>query len=90
MTRFYKAMEEGYLTAIGTGAGGEEITQEEYEHILSVIHARPEAAEGNVYKLKDDLTWELAPITTKREEKATQEDYIAALKELGVTLDEES
>ena len=91
MTRYYKNIENGILTAIGTGFGGEEITQEEYDHILSVIRSSPAAQEGHIYRLKEDLTWELAeaPMIKEDEEEATEEDYIAALAELGVAVDEE-
>lgn len=59
MGNYYKRDEDGYLTVIGTGPGGEEITQKEYDHILSVIRSRPTAEPGYMYKLKTDLTWEL-------------------------------
>lgn len=56
--RYYKKIEGDYLLAVGTGAGGEEITNEEYEHILSVIQSSPTADPGYQYRLKADLTWE--------------------------------
>lgn len=67
--RYYKNIENGYLIAIGTGAGCIEITKEEYESILSHINNKPEAEEGYDYKLKEDLTWELyeLPIVPKEE-----------------------
>lgn len=58
--RYYKIVENEYLTAIGIGnAGGEEITKEEYNNILSVVRSAPTADEGFDYRLKADLTWEL-------------------------------
>lgn len=57
--RYYKKIEGDFLLAIGTGAGGVEITQEEYKHILSVIRNAPTAEIGYQYRLKADLTWEL-------------------------------
>lgn len=60
--RYYKTINGDYLLTIGTGAGGEEITQEEYEHILSVIRNRPIPEEGFDYRLKADLTWELVEL----------------------------
>lgn len=55
--RYYKQMSEDYIITIGIGLDGAEITQDEYNEILSVIQNRPQA-EGKGYKLKTDLTWE--------------------------------
>lgn len=92
MERYYKNIEDGYLTTIGTGAGGEEISKEEYEHILSIIRSRPTAEPGYMYWLKEDLSWELteAPFIEEDDAESTEDDYIAALEELGVTVDEEN
>lgn len=56
--RYYKNVENGYITAIGTGGGGIEITESEYNAILSVIHRKPPRTETIDYHLKEDLTWE--------------------------------
>ena len=56
--KYFKNTEGEYLTALSTGTGMEEITQEEYDHILSVIRSAPTAETGYQYKLKVDLTWE--------------------------------
>ena len=56
--RYYKNVNNGYITIIGTGFGGEEITEEEYNTILSVIHSKPPATETTDYRLREDLTWE--------------------------------
>lgn len=64
--RFYKQTADGYITAIGTGAGGTEITESEYNEIMTVIHNKPEATDTLDYQLKDDLTWEsfeVEPVT---------------------------
>lgn len=55
--RYYKQIIDNYLTAIGTGPGNIEITEAEYNQILSIIQNRPQS-EGKGYKLKTDLTWE--------------------------------
>lgn len=62
--RYYKNIDGDYLVSIGTGSGGEEITQEEYENILSIIRNRPTPEAGYTYRLRTDLTWELveAPV----------------------------
>ena len=54
--KYYKQTDSDYILAIGTGYGGEEITETEYNQIMSVIQSRPTDNKG--YKLKTDLTWE--------------------------------
>lgn len=86
--RHYKMIENGYIPAIGTGPGGVEITEEEYNEILAVIRAKPEAEAGYDYRLKEDMTWELTevPEADPEEQEATEADYLAALAELGVSV----
>lgn len=38
--RYYKKMESGKLVAIGTGSGGVEITEAEYNDLLSMIREK--------------------------------------------------
>lgn len=54
---FVQYGKKNHIIAIGTGQGGTEITEAEYNNIMSIIQARPQA-EGKDYKLKSDLTWE--------------------------------
>lgn len=56
--RYYKIISDGYITAIGTGNGGTEITEAEYNEILAVIRTKPSDTETIGYRLKSDLTWE--------------------------------
>lgn len=55
--RHYKQLSDTYITAIGTGSGGTEITETEYNEILTIIRNRPQEA-GKGYRLTTDLTWE--------------------------------
>ena len=57
--RHYRKNKGDHILFIGTGAGGEEITKEEYEAILEIIRSRPTPEPGNMYLLRTDLTWEL-------------------------------
>ena len=58
--RYCKTISDGYIRAIGTGAGvGEDITEAEYNTIMSLIHDKPEAPAGYGYHLRTDLTFEL-------------------------------
>lgn len=91
MERYYKNIEGDYINAVGTGPGCEEITKEEYENILSAVHNRPTPEVGYDYRLKTDLTWELVELPPEPEydPEATEADYLEALSELGVTVNEE-
>lgn len=55
---YFKQISDGYILAVGTGAGGEEIAKAEYDQILAVIRAKPVKTETEDYRLRDDLTWE--------------------------------
>ena len=55
--RYYKQTSNNYIIAIGTGYGGTEISEAEYNDIMTIIQNRP-ADEGKGYRLKTDLTWE--------------------------------
>ena len=82
---FYKIIIDNYISIVGEGSYGEEITEAEYNTILNLIHNKPTAPEGYDYRLKDDtLEWELYELPEPIEEEATIEDYEAALAELGV------
>lgn len=73
--RYYKIIIDGYLIAIGTGNGGIEITEDEYNSLLTHIHNCPTAEEGYGYHLKEDLTWELyeLPIVPEDDEISSDE-----------------
>lgn len=60
--RYYKIVKDGYITAIGTGAGGIEITAAEHNEILDIIRNKPTADLGYDYWLKENLTWELVEV----------------------------
>lgn len=40
--RYYKQLSDNYILAIGTGSGNTEITETEYNQILSIIQNRPQ------------------------------------------------
>lgn len=55
--RYYKQEVDNYIKAIGTGSGGTEITETEYNFILSIIQSRP-ISDTQGHRLRADLTWE--------------------------------
>ena len=70
----------GKLLAIGTGPGGTEITEAEYNEIKSVIGNMPQAESGYWYRLTDSLVGEKYEIITPAPEP-TPEERIAALEQ---------
>lgn len=56
--RYYKTISDGYITAIGIGGGGTEITETEYNTIMSVIQNKPPRMATTDYHLRENLTWE--------------------------------
>lgn len=80
--RYYKIIENGYLVGIGTGAGGIEITEKEYNSILAHIQSCPIAEEGYGYRLKEDLTWELYELPIVPEEEISSDELMTMIEEV--------
>ena len=59
---FYKYIDDKFIIGVGTGSGGEEISEQEYNNILDKINNRPEAPEGYSYRLTTAMEWELAEV----------------------------
>ena len=57
--KYYKNIVDGYIAALSTGFGQIEITEEEYNSILSIVRSAPTAPDGYTYLLRTDLEWEL-------------------------------
>ena len=95
--RYYKQVSDGYILAIGTGPGGTEITEAEYNTLLAEIRAKAQLVDDvyNGVKTLDDVPaeWrdEIQRRVTERQEaeqaepeETELEDAIAALNLLGV------
>lgn len=76
---FYKYIDDKFIIGVGTGSGGEEITEQEYNAILDKINNRPEAPEGYSYRLTTAMEWELCEVSkiepTTEEIIESEEDY---------------
>lgn len=81
--RYYKRLSNNYITAIGTGFGGTEIPEAEYNEILSVIRSCPQS-EGKGYRLKTDLTWEEYDLPPEPE--PSDEDELSDAEALDILL----
>ena len=82
MTAFYKIVENGFVTGVGTNGNDEvtEIMEAQYLEILSVIHNKPTAEEGYAYLLRDDtLEWELVELTPEPEEEIDPNEALKIL-----------
>lgn len=84
MKRYYcQYNDSGILLAIGTGAGGTEITEAEYNEIMAIIQSCPNV-DGKGYRLKADLTWE--EYNLPPEPEPSDEDEISAEEALDIIL----
>lgn len=101
MRYYVKYNHYGELIAIGTGPGGTEITESEYNALLSEIREKaalvdklyigeitiddvPTEWQEEIQRRVDERrAWEAETAETA---EATDEDYLAALAELGVTV----
>ena len=54
----YKQVNDGYIIIIGVDCGGIEISDDEYNDIMAIIHNKPQETDTIGYRLKTDLTWE--------------------------------
>lgn len=76
---FFKVVDGNYITAIGKGNSGTEITEAEYNEIISIIQTAPKAPDGKAYRLKTDLTWELYAVEPQPEPEPTAEEALSIL-----------
>lgn len=74
--KYYKRITGEYIHGIGTDCGGIEITEAEYNEILSVIQNRPAPEPGYGYRLKTDLTYERYEIPEAEPEELTAEEAL--------------
>lgn len=104
--RFYKSYDEtGKLISIGTGFGGVEISEQEYNSLLAMIREKAALVNalyaGEITLADVPSEWQeeiqhrvdgriAADQAAEEDAEATDEDYRAALAELGVTVDEEN
>jgi len=68
--RFFKYIDDDYLLGIGKGSGGIEITESEYDEIMSIIQNIPQETNEIGYKLTTSLEWE----SYKKEPQTEQEE----------------
>ena len=77
--KYYKEAIGTYIVSVGTCFSAQEISKEEYDEILSVIHNRPTPPPGYDYMLRaDTLEWELVELPPEPEPEPTAEDKAEA------------
>ena len=79
--RYYKQLSDNYILAIGTGYGGEEISEQDYNEIMSVIQSCPNE-NGKGYRLCTDLTWEeydLPPVVLSDDDELSANEALDIL-----------
>ena len=83
MRYFVQYGKKNHIIAIGTGAGGTEITKVEYDKIMAIIQKCP-SADGKGYRLKADLTWEAYDLPPEPE--PSDEDELSDTQALNILL----
>lgn len=58
---------------------GKEITEDEYNNILEIIHNKPTAPDGYGYRLTDSLDWELYELPTEETEEEALAESVEVL-----------
>lgn len=76
---FYKIVDNGYISQIGTDMGGELITESEYNEIMTVIQNAPQETDTIGYMLKADLTWEAYEKEPVEVDEPTAEEIVSIL-----------
>ena len=77
--RFYKQILDGYILTVGTGMGGTEITESEYNKIMTAIQNCPQEKDAIGYRLKTDLTWEQYEKEPEPEPEPDAEEILSIL-----------
>lgn len=99
MTAYYKHVSDGYvanLQTISNASAEGNITEREYNAILDLIRSTPSAPEGYVYRLREDLEWELCEVAEIPDEpcevysedalmEMTNAELIEILAEMGIS-----
>lgn len=101
--KYYAQYSGNRLVAVGTNIGGTEITEAEYNRLLSEIREKASLVNqlysGEITIADVSEAWReeiqrrvgerISAERAEEEAEATEEDYVAALAELGVTVNEE-
>lgn len=81
---------DGYIVGVvaGVSVANSNATEEQYRAVKAMLLNPPSAPDGYCYRLREDLEWELCEMPPAPEipEDAGEGDYIAALREMGVSL----
>ena len=86
-----KSLYNGYVLGVGFSEAEANITEQEYNLISDRFANKPTAPEGKMAVLVDGIyEWEFVDMPQDEpNENATEQDYLDALAELGVNVDEE-
>ena len=82
VAHYYKRYENGYLVCVGYGYGGLEITEREYNELITLIRNMPVAPVGYEYRITEQGEYVLveAPIPEPDEnEELTADEALAII-----------
>lgn len=74
---YAKMLDDGIIIAVGENIAGEEISETEYNAILSALSERPTAPSGYEYALRaDTLEWEIVELPPEPDPELTDEEAL--------------
>lgn len=74
--RYWKATNGDYITGVGTGISGTEISETEYVAIITAINNKPQSENGYDYHIRKDMTYELYRLPDPVEEDSPTESEL--------------
>lgn len=78
--RHYIEIKDNVVLSVGTGMGFQEISEEQYAHILDVMHNVPTAPSGYAYELHaDTFEWGLVELPPMSEPDPDPEEALSIL-----------
>lgn len=84
--KYYKNIDEDYLQSVSIGTGQIEVTQEEFENLLSIIRAKPMDIGRKIWRLSVNLTWELYELPPEPEPEPSDSDELTDAEALDILL----
>ena len=76
--RIFEVHSNGYITGVGKGDFGEEITEVRYNNVLDALLSKPPATKTTDYRLTFDLAWDPYSVPPKPGPEPAVEDKAEA------------
>lgn len=79
---YQKITENGYILSVTNGVSNGNITEREYNAIITAVQNRPAPPSGFDYRLKEDLTWELyeQPVPEEVDDEISPDELMSMME----------